>query len=89
VHKLFDWAQTTSKGIVLFVDEADAFLQKRSNGKMSEDVRNALNAFLFRTGESSDKFMVLHLLPLPLGGVGVEVLGSEWGKDSLAWKRMR
>jgi ATPase family AAA domain-containing protein 3A/B len=71
VHKLFDWAQTTSKGIVLFVDEADAFLQKRSNGKMSEDVRNALNAFLFRTGESSDKFMVLHLLPLPLGGVGV------------------
>ena len=56
---------------MLFVDEADAFLQKRSNGKMSEDVRNALNAFLVRTGESSDKFMVLHLLPLPLGGVGV------------------
>jgi len=59
VHKLFDWAQTTSKGMVLFVDEADAFLQKRSHGRMSEDVRNALNAFLFRTGESTDKFMVV------------------------------
>jgi ATPase family AAA domain-containing protein 3A/B len=58
MHKLFDWAQTTNKGLVLFVDEADAFLQKRANGTMSEDVRNALNAFLFRTGESTDKFMV-------------------------------
>jgi len=59
MHKLFDWAQTTNKGLVLFVDEADAFLQKRANGTMSEDVRNALNAFLFRTGESTDKFMVV------------------------------
>ena len=26
---------------------------------MSEDVRNALNAFLYRTGTQSDKFMVV------------------------------
>ena len=29
IHKLFDWAGTTNKGVLLFVDEADAFLRKR------------------------------------------------------------
>lgn len=51
IHKLFDWAGTTNKGVLLFVDEADAFLRKRSTEKISEDTRNALNAFLYRTGE--------------------------------------
>ena len=31
IHKLFDWANTSRKGLVLFVDEADAFLQQRSS----------------------------------------------------------
>jgi ATPase family AAA domain-containing protein 3A/B len=39
VHKLFDWAQTSKKGLILFVDEADAFLRKRSSEKISEDLR--------------------------------------------------
>jgi ATPase family AAA domain-containing protein 3A/B len=30
MHKVFDWASASRKGVVLFVDEADAFLQKRS-----------------------------------------------------------
>jgi ATPase family AAA domain-containing protein 3A/B len=60
IHKLFDWANTTNKGVLLFVDEADAFLRKRSTEKISEDVRNALNAFLYRTGEASQKFMVVY-----------------------------
>jgi len=30
IHKLFDWANTTNKGVLLFIDEADAFLRKRS-----------------------------------------------------------
>jgi ATPase family AAA domain-containing protein 3A/B len=60
MHKLFDWAQTTNKGVVLFVDEADAFLRKRSTEKISEDMRNALNAFLYRTGEASKKFMIVY-----------------------------
>jgi ATPase family AAA domain-containing protein 3A/B len=60
IHKLFDWANTTRKGVLLFVDEADAFLRKRSTETISEDVRNALNAFLYRTGEASDKFMVVY-----------------------------
>ncbi|OQR99070.1 ATPase family AAA domain-containing protein 3A [Achlya hypogyna] len=59
IHKLFDWASHSRRGLLLFVDEADAFLQKRSNAVMSEDMRNALNAFLYRTGEASDKFMIV------------------------------
>lgn len=59
IHKLFDWASHSRRGLLLFVDEADAFLQKRSNTVMSEDMRNALNAFLYRTGEASDKFMIV------------------------------
>ena len=59
VHKLFDWAGTSKKGLILFVDEADAFLRKRSSEKISEDLRATLNAFLYRTGEQSDKFMIV------------------------------
>jgi ATPase family AAA domain-containing protein 3A/B len=62
MHKIFDWAETSSKGVLLFVDEADAFLRKRGGEdatEMSEDLRNALNAFLYRTGEASKNFMVV------------------------------
>lgn len=60
LHKLFDWAKSSRRGLLLFVDEADAFLQSRENTKISEDQRNALNAFLFRTGTESDKFMMVY-----------------------------
>ena len=30
IHRVFDWARTSNKGVLLFVDEADAFLRKRS-----------------------------------------------------------
>uniref|UniRef100_A0A7S2RB75 AAA+ ATPase domain-containing protein n=1 Tax=Eucampia antarctica TaxID=49252 RepID=A0A7S2RB75_9STRA len=60
LHKLFDWAKTSRKGLMLFVDEADAFLQSRENTRISEDQRNALNAFLFRTGTESDQFMMVY-----------------------------
>ncbi|XP_066597233.1 ATPase family AAA domain-containing protein 3A homolog isoform X2 [Prorops nasuta] len=59
IHKLFDWAQTSRKGLLLFIDEADAFLKKRSSEHMSEDLRAMLNAFLYRTGEQSSKFMLV------------------------------
>merc|ERR1719422_2084368 len=59
VHKLFDWATTSRKGLILFVDEADAFLRKRSSETISEDLRATLNAFLYRTGDQSDKFMMV------------------------------
>jgi ATPase family AAA domain-containing protein 3A/B len=55
IHKVFDWANTAHKGLLLFVDEADAFLRKRSSETISEDLRATLNAFLYRTGEQSNK----------------------------------
>mmetsp|Transcript_15841 Transcript_15841/g.34710 ORF Transcript_15841/g.34710 Transcript_15841/m.34710 type:complete len:581 (-) Transcript_15841:1137-2879(-) len=60
LHKLFDWAKTSRRGLLLFVDEADAFLQSRETTRISEDQRNALNAFLFRTGTESDQFMMVY-----------------------------
>lgn len=60
LHKLFDWAKTSRKGLLLFVDEADAFLQSRETAKISEDQRNALNAFLYRTGTESSEFMMVY-----------------------------
>uniref|UniRef100_A0A9L0IIX0 ATPase family AAA domain containing 3A n=1 Tax=Equus asinus TaxID=9793 RepID=A0A9L0IIX0_EQUAS len=59
VHKVFDWASTSRRGLLLFVDEADAFLRKRATEKISEDLRATLNAFLHRTGQHSSKFMLV------------------------------
>lgn len=59
IHKMFDWATTSRRGLILFVDEADAFLRKRANEHISEDLRASLNAFLYRTGEQSNKFMMV------------------------------
>ncbi|XP_076754743.1 ATPase family AAA domain containing bor [Xylocopa sonorina] len=59
IHKVFDWATTSRKGLLLFIDEADAFLRKRSSEHISEDLRAMLNAFLYRTGEQSNKFMLV------------------------------
>ncbi|XP_077313707.1 ATPase family AAA domain-containing protein 3A [Lithobates pipiens] len=59
MHKVFDWASTSKRGLLLFVDEADAFLRKRATEKISEDLRATLNAFLYRTGEQSNKFMLV------------------------------
>lgn len=59
MHKVFDWAKTSRRGLLLFVDEADAFLRKRATEKISEDLRATLNAFLYRTGEQSNKFMLV------------------------------
>ncbi|KAK3105048.1 hypothetical protein FSP39_016060 [Pinctada imbricata] len=59
MHKVFDWANTSRRGVLLFVDEADAFLRKRAKETISEDLRATLNAFLYRTGEQSNKFMLV------------------------------
>ncbi|XP_055546455.1 ATPase family AAA domain-containing protein 3A homolog [Wyeomyia smithii] len=59
IHKVFDWAHTSRRGLLLFIDEADAFLRKRSSERISEDMRSALNAFLYRTGEQNPRFMLV------------------------------
>ncbi|XP_058103968.1 uncharacterized protein LOC131247975 [Magnolia sinica] len=60
IHQLFDWAKKSRKGLLLFIDEADAFLCERNKTYMSESQRSALNALLFRTGDQS-KDIVLAL----------------------------
>ena len=59
LHRLLDWAEASPRGLMLFIDEADAFLASRSRTAMSEDQRNALNALLFRTGTASKKLMLV------------------------------
>ncbi|XP_072987068.1 uncharacterized protein [Typha latifolia] len=60
IHQLFDWAKKSNRGLLLFIDEADAFLCERNKMHMSEAQRSALNALLFRTGDQS-KYIVLAL----------------------------
>ncbi|KAG7026788.1 ATPase family AAA domain-containing protein 3 [Cucurbita argyrosperma subsp. argyrosperma] len=45
IHQIFDWAKNSRKGLLLFIDEADAFL--------CDSAKCALNALLFRTGDQS------------------------------------
>lgn len=62
LNKLFDWANNSKKGLILFIDEADAFLRMgrgSDSGSMSEEARNVLSAFLHHTGTESDKFVVV------------------------------
>ncbi|KAE9620227.1 hypothetical protein Lal_00019378 [Lupinus albus] len=60
IHQLFDWSKKSKQGLLLFIDEADAFLCERNKTYMSEAQRSALNALLFRTGDQS-KDIVLAL----------------------------
>ncbi|CAI9110782.1 OLC1v1010861C1 [Oldenlandia corymbosa var. corymbosa] len=60
IHEIFDWSKRSKKGLLLFIDEADAFLCERNSIYMSEAQRSALNAMLFRTGDQSrDVVLVL------------------------------
>merc|ERR1719235_2522147 len=62
LNKLFDWANSSNRGLILFIDEADAFLRagrQSETGTMSEEARNVLSAFLHHTGTESDKFVVV------------------------------
>ena len=51
LHEMFDWASTSRNGLLLFIDEADAFLAKRGSDVAGSESRAALNALLFRTGD--------------------------------------
>ncbi|XP_071731329.1 uncharacterized protein [Rutidosis leptorrhynchoides] len=60
IHEIFDWSKKSNRGLLLFIDEADAFLCQRNSTQMSESQRSALNALLFRTGDQSrDVVLVL------------------------------
>ncbi|XP_035206555.1 ATPase family AAA domain-containing protein 3-A-like [Stegodyphus dumicola] len=59
INKVFDWANSSRRGLLLFMDEAEAFLRKRSSENVGENMRAALNTFLYRTGDQSDRFMLV------------------------------
>ncbi|KAJ0410883.1 hypothetical protein ATCC90586_004404 [Pythium insidiosum] len=61
LHALFQWAKASPRGVLVFIDEAEAFLGCRATRKthMSEAMRNALNALLFHTGSQSRHFMLV------------------------------
>ncbi|KAF4664873.1 ATPase AAA domaincontaining protein, variant 2 [Perkinsus olseni] len=58
LHNLFDWVKKSRRGVLLFIDEADAFLGARTAG-MGEHMRNALTTMLYHTGTPSSQFMLV------------------------------
>lgn len=59
LHNLFSWARSSKNGLMLFIDEAEAFLGSRSRTSLTAHMRNALNALLFQTGDQSRHFMLV------------------------------
>ena len=59
INKLFDWAEKQPNGMVLFIDEADAFLRSRKSNEMSEYMRHTINSFLYRTGSPSERVIIV------------------------------
>lgn len=66
IHKIFDWASTSRKGLLLFIDEAESFLRHRNqpgsstnSESISMDQRMMLSAFLEKTGTPNRKFMLV------------------------------
>ena len=59
LNRLFDWSEQQKSGMILFIDEADAFLRNRKNSEMSEYMRHTINSFLYRTGTPSYNVIVV------------------------------
>lgn len=69
LHAVFRWARRSRRGLLLFIDEADAFLASRGRGSASglgnggdgggAGTVAALNALLYHTGEQSRDFMLV------------------------------
>lgn len=62
LHGLFRWASRSTRGLLVFIDEAEAFLSTRGDGgdqASAEHIRHALNALLYQTGTQSRNFMMV------------------------------
>lgn len=57
IKNLFKWANSRTRGAILFVDEADTFLEDRST--LSPDRVRVLNEFINQTGTESKKVIFL------------------------------
>eukprot|EP01095_Lingulamoeba_sp_RSL-Kostka_P000979 TRINITY_DN1130_c0_g1_i1.p1 TRINITY_DN1130_c0_g1~~TRINITY_DN1130_c0_g1_i1.p1 ORF type:complete len:589 (-),score=224.24 TRINITY_DN1130_c0_g1_i1:10-1776(-) len=56
IKNLFQWANSSSKPMILFIDECDSFLEDRST--LSPDRVRVLNEFIVQTGTENRKFML-------------------------------
>lgn len=66
LNNLFDWAEKSPNGMILFIDEADAFLRSRTGEEeLSELLRQTINSFLFRTGSPSYKVITILASNIP------------------------
>ncbi len=60
LKEVFNWAQKSKKGLILFIDEADAFLKNPNVvGGMSEELYSVLNSYLNLTGTENKKLSVI------------------------------
>lgn len=61
LHALFRWASKSRKGLLVFIDESEAFLgaRERQDGTENAHIRHALNALLYQTGTQSKSFMLV------------------------------
>jgi len=59
INIIFDWAENQPNGMILFIDEADAFLRSRKGDDISEYMRHTINSFLYRTGTPSEKIILV------------------------------
>jgi len=61
LHALFRWASKSKKGLLVFIDESEAFLgaRERQEGSENAHIRHALNALLYQTGTQSRSFMLV------------------------------
>jgi len=58
LDELFAWAKR-SKGLLIFIDEAETFLSKRENMDPQSKAYQLLNNFLNYTGDRSSQFMIV------------------------------
>jgi len=58
IRDLFSWAKNNRNGLLLFIDEADSFLEDRST--LSPDRVRVLNEWLNQTGTETRNFMCIY-----------------------------
>ncbi|MCL4361718.1 AAA family ATPase [Candidatus Dependentiae bacterium] len=59
MDELFAWAKNSKNGLLIFIDECEAFLSERKGMKTTEESYQALTNFLNHTGTRSSKFMIV------------------------------
>eukprot|EP00339_Tiarina_fusa_P029891 CAMPEP_0117012942 /NCGR_PEP_ID=MMETSP0472-20121206/10773_1 /TAXON_ID=693140 ORGANISM="Tiarina fusus, Strain LIS" /NCGR_SAMPLE_ID=MMETSP0472 /ASSEMBLY_ACC=CAM_ASM_000603 /LENGTH=231 /DNA_ID=CAMNT_0004716117 /DNA_START=172 /DNA_END=864 /DNA_ORIENTATION=+ len=57
INNLFEWVKKSKRGALIFIDEADSFLEDRDS--LSPARIRVLNEFIYHTGTESRDFMVV------------------------------